>query len=127
MKIIIYKIKDLETGDYYIGSTRDLKKRMRVHKCLNSNTSIAKNIIKNNNYELYILEERFVYNVEQQKILENLYVLLGRKMTNNCINIKIPHRFNGYRKWYDRRLYIHYGKREKMLNKYHNNKLIACN
>lgn len=127
MKIVIYKIKDLLTGEFYIGSTRDLKKRMRVHKSIKANTSISKNIIKNNNYELSILDERFIYNLEQQKILENLYILSARKLTNKCINIKLPHRFNGYRKWYDRQQYLYHGKRERLLNKYHNNKLILCN
>lgn len=126
MKVIIYKLIDLTTGEFYIGSTKNLRKRINAHRTKN-NKCRSRAIINNNNYEFIILDERFVYNKENKIILENIYVLLSRKLSDKCINYQIPHRFKGYKKFYDRQKYLYGGKREKMLNKYYSNKGVICN
>lgn len=52
----IYIIKCNITGEYYIGSTRDLANRIRRHRCP-SNSTASKAIIERNNYSVEILEE----------------------------------------------------------------------
>ena len=122
MIITIYKIKDLTNGKFYIGGTKHFKKRIRVHKSLQCNTSSSKSIILNNNYKIHILDVRFVDSVEEAKILENLYVLIARRLCKDkVVNENISHRFKGYRKWYDRQMYLN-GKREYLLNRYYASK-----
>ncbi len=124
MIINIYKLTDLTNGNFYIGSTKNIKNRMKVHRNNNNNTCISKKIIQNNNYKLEILDKRFIYNKEEGKVLENLYILISKKYSNKCLNISLSHRFTNYRKWYDRQKYLYGGKKEKMLIK---RKLIKCN
>ena len=52
----IYIIKCNITGEYYIGSTRNLAKRMKGHRCP-SNSTASKAIIERDNYSVEILEE----------------------------------------------------------------------
>jgi len=50
----VYKIKDKETGECYIGHTNNMSKRISSHRC-NSKTS-SRDIMARNNYDLDILE-----------------------------------------------------------------------
>ena len=52
----IYIIKCNITGEYYIGSTRNLAKRMKGHRCPSNKTG-SKAIIERDNYSVEILEE----------------------------------------------------------------------
>lgn len=52
----IYIIKCNITGEYYIGSTRDLANRIRRHRCP-SNSTASKAIIERGDYKVDILEE----------------------------------------------------------------------
>jgi len=52
----IYIIKCNITGEYYIGSTRNLTKRMYTHRCASNNTA-SKAIIERGDYKVDILEE----------------------------------------------------------------------
>jgi len=52
----IYIIKCNITGEYYIGSTRNLEQRIRRHRCP-SNSTASKAIIQRGDYKVDILEE----------------------------------------------------------------------
>ena len=52
----IYIIKCNITGDYYIGSTRNMANRMKGHRCSSNNTA-SKVIIERGDYKVDILEE----------------------------------------------------------------------
>ena len=52
----IYIIKCNITGEYYIGSTRNLTQRMYTHRCVSNNTA-SKAIIERGDYKVDILEE----------------------------------------------------------------------
>jgi len=52
----IYIIKCNITGEYYIGSTRNLEQRIRRHRCP-SNSTASKAIIERGDYKVDILEE----------------------------------------------------------------------
>jgi len=52
----IYIIKCNITGEYYIGSTRNLAKRMKGHRC-HSNKTASRAIIERDNYNVEVLEE----------------------------------------------------------------------
>ena len=52
----IYIIKCNITGEYYIGSTRNLAKRIRRHRCPSNNTA-SKAIIERGDYNVEVLEE----------------------------------------------------------------------
>ncbi len=52
----IYIIKCNITGEYYIGSTRNLARRIRRHRCP-SNKTASRAIIERDNYSVEILEE----------------------------------------------------------------------
>ena len=71
-KATIYEIICLTTGQRYIGSTIDYKSRKNNHKS-NKRTE-SKNIIKNNNYKINILEE-FYCNYELSRLLKEQYYL----------------------------------------------------
>ena len=65
MKIIgVYKITNTVTGDFYIGSSKDVKQRWAVHKCPSTwknypNNQMYLNMMKygTDKFELQILEE----------------------------------------------------------------------
>ena len=85
----IYKIKCLETNKFYIGSTlEELYKRIAYHKDIKNNRCASYEIIKNNNYEFIILDTIDTNNKKSIQLIENLYILIGRK-TNRCINKNI--------------------------------------
>ena len=52
----IYIIKCNITGEYYIGSTRNLAKRMKGHRCPSNRTG-SKAIIERGDYNVEVLEE----------------------------------------------------------------------
>ena len=84
---IIYKIKCLETDEFYIGSTFNLNQRISRHKSLRYS---SREIIKINNYKIFILVEReYSYNLSL-KLIDNLYILVGRK-TKRCVNKYLSH------------------------------------
>mgnify|MGYP001030653102 FL=1 len=56
-----YKLLDRETGEHYIGSSTNLKKRIQGHKDF-SKTCYSKSIIERNNYEIIVLEISDEYN-----------------------------------------------------------------
>lgn len=84
---IIYKIKCLETNEFYIGSTNDLCRRKRQHKLLRYS---SKEIIKRNNYKFIILEKKEFTNNLSLRLLENLYILFAWK-TNRCLNERLSY------------------------------------
>jgi hypothetical protein len=94
---IIYKIKCLETDEFYIGSTNDIKRRIRQHKELRYS---SKEIIKRNNYYFIILEKKEFPNNLSLKLLENLYIVIGRK-TKRCVNFKLAYRTKNIDKYFD--------------------------
>jgi len=93
---IIYFIKCLETGEVYIGSTRNkLQKRMGGHRC-HTNSCRSKQIIERGNYFYDTLEV-----VEDDKdilIRENYYI----KTMKNCINEVKAYRSPEERKEYNK-------------------------
>jgi len=96
---IIYKLKCLETNEFYIGSTFNMNKRIHGHTNLNQNKMVSTHIIKRNNYKFIILEEREVNSKLSLELIENLYILIGWK-TSKCINSKMSYNSDSYRKWY---------------------------
>ena len=72
-KVTIYEIVCLTTSQRYIGSTIDYKSRKNNHKIIKNETE-SKNIIKNNNYKINILEE-FYCNYELSRLLKEQYYL----------------------------------------------------
>ncbi len=77
--IKIYKILDLTNNNCYIGSTSNLlSSRLWHHK--NRNTTSSELIIKNNNYEVSILEEFEDSSIRYDR--EKYYI----NSVENCIN-----------------------------------------
>ena len=103
MKGYIYRLKDNTNGNIYYGSTiQNINKRMSKHKNHYKRYLEGKNsylysfeIIKNNNYNVEIVEE-----VE----CETKYELLKRERyyieNFDCINKKIPNRT--YKEWLEK-------------------------
>jgi predicted GIY-YIG superfamily endonuclease len=77
----IYGLKCNDTGELYIGSTKNYEQRKRGHTW-KSNTSISKQIINRGNYEFYVIEET---DIENRFIRERYYI-----ESNKCINKHIP-------------------------------------
>ncbi len=88
---IIYKLKCLETDEFYIGSTFNINERIDNHKRIIHSSSSSKKLIKRNNYYFIILEKKEFPNRTSLYLLENLYILIGWK-TSKCINNKIAYR-----------------------------------
>ena len=86
----IYKIKCYKTGEFYIGSTNNIKNRYRQHK-QNYNTCLSKKIINNNFYIFSIIDKREFPNKLSIMLLENIYILIGKK-TKKCINKNLSYR-----------------------------------
>jgi hypothetical protein len=110
MKITIYKIKDLESGKFYLGSTKiNLNQRISIHKSNLNNINKRCNshsIIKNNNYRVDILDIRIVKNEIEKLELENLYYLISKKFCKNLmVNNRLPYRSKEYKRFYDRERY----------------------
>ena len=99
MKIIFYKLLDKTNNNCYIGSTQNIKNRFTTHKCnynkyiKNGNIGYCSSfeILKNNNYELIILEEVEYNNLDELKdryFKEREYL----EQSENVINKNIPSR-----------------------------------
>ena len=89
---LIYKILCNQTGEMYIGSTMDLKNRMKCHRA-EGNVCRSKQIIDRGKYIYDVLEE-VEYN---DKILEREQYHIDN---TDCINIINPFGFN--KKEYDK-------------------------
>jgi len=88
----IYKIVDNTNGDVYYGSTvKTLGERLSVHK-YNKNCS-SREIIKNNNYNIILIENYSCESKEQLELRERYYI-----ENNECINERIPGRTQ--KEWY---------------------------
>ena len=77
----IYKIIDNTNGNIYVGSTNQkICHRMSNHKNPNHNKCISKEIIKNNDYQVIVIEEcdEKIRNEREQYWIDNL----------DCINIQ---------------------------------------
>ena len=86
----IYKIVDNTNDDIYIGSTIEtLSQRLSVHKSkINYNMTCKSSIIiKNNNYDMILVENYPCESREQLELRERYYI-----ESIDCINIKIPGR-----------------------------------
>tara|TARA_R110002153_G_scaffold79214_3_gene202247 strand:- start:396 stop:878 length:483 start_codon:yes stop_codon:yes gene_type:complete len=80
--MFVYKLTCNTTGKIYIGSTiQSLQLRLNCHK-KKSNACISREIIKNNNYEIVLLEE-VITNEEDLLKREQFYI-----DTTKCINIR---------------------------------------
>ena len=77
----IYKIVDNTNGNVYIGiTTQTLKRRLSNHRC-SANTCISREIIKNGDYKIELIEET------DDKTRERYWV-----ENTECINREIPGR-----------------------------------
>jgi len=83
----IYKLYCITTGECYIGSTKNLKRRIIKHR-IPSNKNISKNILERKNYIFLILQEGKYINLDHLRAIENSYI---EKL--DCIN-KIRSFFN---------------------------------
>tara|TARA_Y100000592_G_scaffold23608_1_gene36681 strand:- start:850 stop:1320 length:471 start_codon:yes stop_codon:yes gene_type:complete len=82
----IYKIVDNTNDNIYIGiTTQTLKKRLGQHK--SSTCCVSRDIIKNNDYRIELIEET------DDKTRERYWIL-----NTNCINITTPGRTK--EEWY---------------------------
>ena len=107
----IYKIIDNTNGNIYIGSTtKTLKYRLERH--LDSNC-ISKDIIKNNNYKIELIEDYPCNNKKELLIREQYYI-------NNlkCINIRNAYTDQKkYMKKYNKEYYNNNKNQKKEYNK----------
>lgn len=124
-KIIgVYKITNTITGDFYIGSSKNVKQRWACHKCPSvwkeyPNKQIYKDMLKYgvDSFELQILEEAEIEHLKEkeQQFIENL------KPTYNNYNAKgwNIERLKKYKKEYEKsNKYKDYQKQYQ--NKYNN-------
>ena len=116
----VYKITNTVTGDFYIGSSKDVKRRWAVHKCSSvwkqyPNKQLYKDMLKYgvDKFEFEILEEVEIESLKEteQKFIETL------KPTYNS------NRANGwdierYKKEYGKEYHRKYDKTDKR-KKYH--------
>ena len=85
MKGIIYMIEDDETKQKYIGSTiLSLVKRMSHHARPN-NTSMAKIILKRDNYSIKVLERMQINNTRFLREKEQYYL---DKYKDDTVNVR---------------------------------------
>ena len=92
----IYKIVDNTTGNIYIGSTCEkyLSKRLVGHrtsyKCYlegKTNYMTSFEILKNNNYEIILIESHPCGSSDELHARERFYI-----ENNNCVNKSMPGR-----------------------------------
>jgi hypothetical protein len=82
----IYKIVDNTNGDVYYGSTvKTLQERLSRH--ISSLNCSSRKIIKNNDYNIILIENYPCESEEELKLRERYYI-----ENNECINILIPGR-----------------------------------
>jgi len=98
MKIYYYRILCRETGKCYIGSTNNFYSRKNKHisdykmyleNKINKSTTSSFEVLKNNNYEFIILEEKTFSTLDELNerfIIERRYI----EESENCINKNIP-------------------------------------
>ena len=72
----------MDTGECYIGSTKNIKSRIISHK-ITANNCISKNIIERNNYIFLILQEGKYINLDHLLAIEDNYI---QKI--DCINLR---------------------------------------
>tara|TARA_Y100000401_G_C8317789_1_gene223535 strand:+ start:343 stop:882 length:540 start_codon:yes stop_codon:yes gene_type:complete len=96
----IYKIKCRDTNEFYIGSTTNISNRYRYYnnKYNKHNLSVSKNIIERNNYDFIIIESRNFTNNLSMLLLENIYILIGKKY-KKCINKNLAYRTHNIKKY----------------------------
>jgi hypothetical protein len=96
--IFYYKILCRETRKCYIGSTNNFYSRKNKHisdynlfskNKINKTPTSSFEIMKNNNYEFIILEEKIFSTLEE---LNNRYIIERKYIedSENCINKNIP-------------------------------------
>jgi hypothetical protein len=92
----IYKIIDNTNGNIYIGSTiKTLKRRLECHICMDC---ISKEIIKNGDYKIELIEVYPCNNDEELRKREQYYI-----DNNKCINIRNAYTdMKEYKKKYDK-------------------------
>lgn len=94
----IYEIRDFETGNFYIGSTvLDLDERLNKHKrdykkYLNDKEIFMSSfeILKNNNYDIYLLENFFCNSIRELQKREGKWQKILKPF--GCVNINIAGR-----------------------------------
>ncbi len=85
-KSIIYKLVDRDSGDTYFGATREpINRRISKHKC--RQTCKCRDIIRNNNYQIIILEEYDSHEISKKFLLtrERHYIC-----SYDCVNKVVP-------------------------------------
>ena len=106
----VYKIVNTITGDFYIGSSKDVKQRWAVHKCQSvwkqcPNKQLYKDMLKYgvDKFEFEILEE-----VEAEKLKETeqkfIETLKPTYNSNNANGLNIE-RYKEYNKKYQKKYY----------------------
>jgi len=113
---IIYKIKCNITNEIYIGSSINFNDRINKHKCLKYNVCKSKQIIERNNYNFYILDKREFPNILSLQLLENLYIIIGKKYCN-CINHRLAYSNKNIEKHNEKIYRIKNKEREKLRSK----------
>ena len=105
----IYKIVDNTNNNVYVGQTKDMRKRMNLHRCFMKSEKYycsSKIVLKNNDYTLEIIEDNLS---EEESIIKEKYYIQN---TPNCINA-LKYTFNKkvYHKEYNKK------NKEKILEK----------
>ena len=137
MKITFYKLLDKTNNKCYIGSTKNIKKRISIHKCYFNkykennklNYCSSYEILKNENYELIILEEIEYNNLEDLNnrfLKEREYLEKEQDAVNRYIPSRTPtERSKKYYETNKNKLKEYYKlNRERLLarqNSYYNN------
>ena len=78
----VYAIKCLKIPQNYIGSTSDTMKERLTRHISSCNGCVSKKIIRNNNYEVIVLEE----NIGEEDLLDREQYWMDN--TENLINLK---------------------------------------
>ena len=119
MKIIgIYKITNTVTGDFYIGSSKDVKKRWREHKCPSSwkrfpNNQLYKDMQKYglDKFEFQVIEE---VEPDSLKVAEQQFIeTLKPTYNSNRANGWDIERYKEYKKEYMKEYMKEYNKSDK--------------
>ena len=81
----IYKITNTITGDFYIGSSKDVKKRWANHKCCNSPNMIIAKAIKKYGVENFKFEILFqglsIEEAEEKELIRKILEECGGKIS----------------------------------------------
>ena len=114
-KAKMYKLVCNDTGMVYYGSTiQTLKRRLIRHKsnCKHDRSCSSKQIIKNDNYEMILIENYPCNSKKEAEAREGFYI-----RNNECINKNIPGRTE--KEWYinNRAKILERCKEYKIINK----------